>query len=163
VSHFLGGRVFGDVTVTSPLLMLQRGALDALRRSAFPDVEADTLQRFGMLQLGAYDCFGESVEDARIELFDGRQALSGVVPYLVPASRIPIRVPTDQPVYTGASGLVGYWGVPAGALQARAYRRGESEPFASAELGSLPGQMSQASLRPRYLKDVNVSAPPIEN
>jgi hypothetical protein len=163
VSYYLGGPISGDISQGPPILMTQRGLLDAMRQQAFADIDADTLQRFGLLQLGVYGCNGTPVNDARIELVAGGQAPSSLVPYQLPASRIPIAVPPDQPLYTGTSGLVGYWGVPAGAVQARAYRRGDTAPFATAELGSVPGQMSQASIRPPYLNDANVVGTPIGN
>jgi len=82
--------------------------------------------------------------------------------FLLPANRIPVAQASDQPLVTGSSGMVGYVEVPPGSVELRGFRAGEAEPFGSAQLGVVPGQLSMASLRPAYLLDANVVGRTIE-
>lgn len=162
VSYFLGGQISGDLTQGPAIVMTQRAVFDTMIQQSFPGVDLAVVRGLGVVQLGAYDCNGEPANDARIELSMAGETPAGVVPFLLSASRIPIAQAMDQTLYTAASGLVGYLGVPTGAVQAQAYRRGDADPFGTVQLGSLADQISQASIRPAYRLDANLTGVPLD-
>jgi hypothetical protein len=161
-TYYLGGRVSGDLTNGPPLLMVQANRRDTIIEQSFGSVinEAPT---GGTVVIGVFDCSGLPVNDARVEI-----NVPGV-PFLLPASRIPIPKPIGDPLYTEASGIAGFLNIRAGGpngaitVEARAYRRNQTQPFAVGELGAVTGQISVASLRPAFLNSANLSgAPAIE-
>jgi hypothetical protein len=164
-TYYLGGRVSGDLTNGPPLLMVQANRRDTILQQSFGSVIMDPLQAQtgGTVVIGVFDCSGLPVNDARVEI-----DVPGV-PFLLPATRIPIAKPIGDPLYTEASGIAGFLNIRAGGangaitVQARAFRRGEMQPFAVGELGAVAGQISVASLRPPFLNSANLSgAPAIE-
>jgi hypothetical protein len=159
-TYYLGGRVSGDVSQGPPLLMVQFGVRDSILQQSFPMLDAAAAAANGIVVVGAYDCNGNPVSNARIEASaSGSNGANGtLVPFLLPASRIPIPTPPpyDQPFFTGTSGTMGYLNVPPGAVQVRAYVGNSSEPFGTAELGSVGGEITVVSIRPPYLNDANL-------
>jgi hypothetical protein len=155
LSYYLGGPISGEVSQGPPLTLLQRGLWETVLQQSFPELDRAPLQERGTLMAGVFDCNGDPVSDARVEI----NLAGAVTPFLLPSSRIPIAQPAGS-VITIESGLLGYLGVPPGAVQLRAFRRGDTEPFGRAELGIVAGEMSAASLRPAYLNDANLRGVP---
>lgn len=157
VTYYLGGRVSGDVTQGPPLLMLTRTDVNNVMAQSFPSVDPTVATNQGIVVVGAFDCNGAPVNNARIEINQ-----TGVVPFVLPASRIPISQPANEPLYTGPAGLAGYLNVPLGATQISAFRGDDDQPFGTGEVGSVAGELSVFALRPAYLNDANVPGLPVE-
>jgi hypothetical protein len=156
-NYYLGGTIVGDLTQGPTLMMVQHSTWETMVQASFPDVDPLATRDLGIVMLGAYDCNGVPADDIRIEIGQVDPART-VTPFLLPPSRVPIEQPAQQPLVTGTSGRAGYIGVPPGAVQLRAFRRGEAEPYGTVELGVVPGEVSVASLRPAYFVDANVGA-----
>jgi hypothetical protein len=157
LTYYLGGRVNGDVTQGPPIVMLNRGSLANVFSQSFGGVDPMVAAGGGIVVVGAFDCNGAPVDNARIEINQ-----PGAIPFVLPASRIPISQSADEPLYTGPSGLAGYLNVTR-AVQVRAFRGNDTEPFGTGQFGAVAGEISVFGLRPAFLNDANVrGAPPIE-
>jgi hypothetical protein len=156
VAQYLGGILSGDITQGPPVLMVPRPTLNAIVQQSFPGVDPGVVSSNGIVEVGVYDCNGGSVTDARIELEVNGQAVPGVVPFQLPASRIPIAQASDRPLYTSPNGWVGYLNVAPGVVRVLAYRGDETEPFAETQLGAVAGQISQGLIRPAYFQDASI-------
>jgi hypothetical protein len=152
VTYGLGGRVSGDVTQGPLVLMLDRGTLANVLGQSFPNVDLTAAAGLGVVVVGAFDCNGAPVNNARIEINK-----TGVIPFVLPASRIPIAQSPDEPLFTGTAGLAGYLNVPLGAVQVSAFRGNDTVPVGVGQFGSVAGEISAFALRPPYLNDANVS------
>jgi hypothetical protein len=159
-AYYLSGPVMGDVTQVPPLLMVQRRMFDSVLEQSFPGIDAEASRALGSVDVSVYDCNGEPVSNARVELNIAGQSVLDLIPFQLPASGIPIMAPPDQPLYTSTSGRIGYFNAALGAVQLRAYRRGDTEPFGSVELGSVAEQFSGSMIRPRYFTDAHIPSPP---
>jgi hypothetical protein len=156
-SYYLGGRISGDVTQGPVLLMLSQGTLSNVVAQSFPNIDVAAAGMLGIVVVGAFDCTGSPVNNARIEINQ-----TGVIPFVLPASRIPIVQSPDKPLYTGTAGLAGYLNVPLGAVQVSAYRGDDTTPMGVGQFGSVAGEISFYGLRPAFLNDANVVAAPVE-
>jgi hypothetical protein len=148
VSYYLPSPARGDVTVGPTILLLQRRDRDMLFQQSFPALNPAIAQAAGTVVSGVVDCNGLPASNVRVEIAASGQALDGVTRFSLPSSRIPLAVPMAEPLVTGASGQVGFVGVPPGAVQLRAFRPYEAQPFGTTELGTVPGQISVGSIRP---------------
>ena len=154
-NYFLGGAISGDLTLGPTVMMSQRNTWKAMVQQSLLDADPLVIEELGTVLLGAYDCNGAPANEVRIELSVGGRAAT-VTAFLLSTSRLPIAQSADQPLVTGSSGMVGFVGVPPGTAQLFAFRAGDTEPFGSAQLGVVPGQVSMASLRPAYILDAGV-------
>lgn len=163
-NYYLGGTVSGDMTTGGPILMLQRGLGERVVRQSFPTADPLTTLNQAALAFGVYDCNGNAARDVRVEVNVGGTRPPGVLPFQLPASRIPIAQPLDQDLVTDVTGLAGYLNVPPGAVQLIAYQRtGMQREVGRVELGAVPGELSIGSIRPAYVLDANIKgAPPVE-
>jgi hypothetical protein len=155
-NYFLPGPIAGDISQGPTVLMLTRGNRAIMLQQSFPELDPLSGQA-AMVIARVFDCRGQPVSDARVEITVAGQERDGVVPFLVPRSRIPIQVPPDEPLVTGTSEMVGFLGVAPGTVQLRAFRRGETEPFATTEIGAVAGEISVGLLRPAALESANVA------
>jgi hypothetical protein len=156
VTYYLGGSVAGDVTQGPPLLMLNQEGVANVMSQSFQGVDPTVASTQGIVVVGVLDCNGAPVTNARVEINK-----AGVFPFVLPASRIPIGRPADEPLVTGAAGLAGYLGVPPGAVEVRAFRGNDAEPFGIGEFGVVAGEISVFALRPAYLNNANVPGLPV--
>jgi hypothetical protein len=154
VSYFLGKPISGDVSVGQAVYMLQSDAWNILLQQSFPRLDLTLVQQRGTLIVGVFDCNGAPVDNARIEIVVAG-GNTGMTPFLLPDSRIPIA--QSEPLVTATSGRAGYLDVPPGAVQLRAFRGDDTEPFGSTEIGVAPGQMAVALLRPAFFPDADLS------
>jgi len=155
-SYYLPGPISGDISLGHAVLMLQRGSRNTLFQQSFPSLDFNTALSSGTVISAVSDCQGQLVSDVRVEITVAGRAVPGMTRFVLPNSRIPIEVPPDEPLVTGASGMVGFIGVPPGAVQLRAFRRDEAQPFGTTELGAVSGEISVGSLRPAYLRGANL-------
>lgn len=162
-TYYMGGTVTGN-TQGAPLLMIQRKDIQTIITQSFGSgVDVNMAQNLGVIAFQVYDCDNRPAGDTRVDIRMLGREPEGVIPYQLPASRIPIAQVPGQPLYTAASGGGGFLNVPAGTVQLSAYRR-DGVPIGVFELGSVPGEISVGSIRPAYLRDANiVGAPAIEN
>jgi hypothetical protein len=161
VDYYLGGPISESISFGQPVVMFTRRNLQTAIEQSFAGADPSLVTEGGAVVLGVFDCNSQPVADARVEISLGGGAAEGMQSFLMPPSRIPVAPPAGEPLRTGASGVVGYLGVPPGTVQLRAYRPGEAQPFATSELGAVPGEFSVAALRPGYLSsaDLNAGAP----
>jgi hypothetical protein len=152
LSYYLGGSISGDVTQGPPLLMIRKGDLKTVVGQL--RVNPDTTQTAGTLIVGAYDCDGAPVSDARIEI---NAPTNGLVKFQLPLSRIPFVQPEGQPLYTGSSGIAGYLNVTPGAVHVDVFRRGDTTPFGTGDVGVVAGQITIGPMRPAFLNDANLA------
>jgi hypothetical protein len=153
LTYYLGGTVSGDVTQGPPLLMIRKGDFKAVIRQTFR-IDPATTQGSGTLIVGAYDCDGAPVTDARVEI---NAPPTNIARFQLPLARIPFAQPSGQPLYTGSSGLVGFANVPPGAVHIDVYRRGDTTPFGQGDVGVVADQISVGPMRPAFLNDANLS------
>jgi hypothetical protein len=167
-AYYLGGEisgVSGPISTGGPILMLQKKLLTAVVKDTFrmEDAMATTVtDQNGTLAVSAYDCNGQPVPDARIEIKANGQTPTGVMPFQLPASRIPVAQPPG-PLLTSQVGLAGYFNVPPGNVQILAFKDVDAtEPFGTIQLGSVAGQITLAPIRPEYVRVADVRRPPDE-
>lgn len=155
LAYYLGGPVIGQVTATDlALLMIRRNLLNTVIQQSFErtgldgDMEAtvDTVMR-GIVVLRAIDCLGEPAPDVRFTI--NRE---GVIPFQLPRSRLPLsgQPPYTEPIYTDELGTAGFVNVLPGNVRVEAYRRDDTVPFGTYDIGVLEGQISLTVLRPAY-------------
>jgi len=164
-TYYLGGSISGDMTLGGSMLMIQQGLIQNIVTNSFPSVDPAAALSLGGLAFGVYDCDGQPVGDARIELSVASRSPTAAVPipFQLPLQRIPIAQDPTQPLYTSSSGLAGYINVPQGTVELRAYRRGDSQPFGTVQLNSVAGEISVGTVNPDYVLDANLPAvPPLE-
>lgn len=156
-TYYLGGVISGDMTTGGPIIMVQRGLRQQIIKQSFPQVDANSSLNLAVLAFGVYDCNGDPVSDARIEINVGGSSPEGALPFQLPASRIPIAQRPGQDLYTDTSGLAGFLNVPPGSVQLTAYQRGDAaRVIGRVELGAVAGQISVGSIRPAYVLDANL-------
>lgn len=155
-SYFLAGVVSGDISVGPPVTLIRRGEFGMMLDQSFPGLTAGPFVS-SSVTASVRDCNGQPVVGARVEVSRSGASLDGVVPFQLPPSGILVAQPLDEPLLTGDTGAVGYVNVPAGAMQLLAFRPGDSEPFARAELGVVPGQNSLIALRPVSLTGASLT------
>lgn len=164
-TYYLGGAISGETTLGAPILMIQRGQRETIVRQSFSNVDPAIPIGLGSLAFGVYDCNGDPVLGARVEIRMEGEAPAGVLPFQLPASRIPVQQPANQDLTTDpASGLAGYLSVPGGTVQLTAYRTDipSGDMIGRIEIGSVPGELSVGSIRPPYARDANLrQAPPV--
>jgi hypothetical protein len=154
--YYLAGSVSGNLSVGPPVIMFQQGVRAQIVQSSFPGTDPLSVLNNAAIAFGVYDCNGKPVSDARIELNVGGVSPPNVIPFQLPASRIPVAQPRDQPLYTGGSGIAGFLNVPPGTVQVRAFRRNDDQQFGAVELGAVAGQLTIGPVRPDYLKGANL-------
>ncbi len=148
----------------APILMLQRGLAETTVRESFPltGTPEQTLS-LAALAFGVYDCNGDVVPNARIEIKQGGVTPTGLLPFQLPASFIPVTFQPDTPLVTDVSGQVGYLNVPTGSVQLTAYQTlstGQERIIGRAEMGAVGGQFSVGVIRPAYFLDADVRGAP---
>jgi len=155
-TYYLPGTLLGDFSVGPTVLMAQQGTFGDLVQSSFPGVPLQAVRERGVVQVTAYDCNGEPVPDARIEIVVGDPSAPDVIPFQLPPSRIPIVQPPGQALYSASGGAVGYLAVPPGSVQVSAYLGADVEPFGIAQLGAVAGQLTYGVIRPNYFLNASI-------
>lgn len=157
-TYYMGGTVIGD-TQGAPLLMIQRRQIQTIITQSFQGVDVGAAQSLGVVAFNVYDCDGNPAADARVDIrVQGREP-EGVIPFQLPASRIPLAQVPGEPLFTAPSGGGGFLNVPAGTVSLSAYRR-DNVLIGVFELGSVPGEISVGSIRPAYVRDANIAGAP---
>jgi hypothetical protein len=151
-AYYLGGEISGALSAGGPILMLSNASRATILRDSFPEVDPPTIDQLGTVAVGVFDCNGGRVPGARIEIsFPGGQTPANLVPFQLPASRLPVAIRQGTTLTTSPSGNAGYLNVTPGTVQLTAYRPDrDSELIGSVELGSVAGQFSVAPIRPAY-------------
>lgn len=164
-TYYLGGTISGETTLGAPILMIQRGQRENIVRQSFSNVDPAIPIGLGAVAFGVYDCNGDPVPGARVEIDVPGQASAGLLPFQLPASRIPVQQPANQDLTTDpVSGLAGYLSVPRGTVQLTAYRTDipSGDMIGRIQIGSVEGELSVGSIRPPYARDANLRrAPPV--
>jgi len=157
-AYYLTQPVSGAVSSGPPVLMVTKGLRSSIAQNSFNNLDPNTVATNGIVVSGIYDCKGNPVTNARVEITLNGQPAAGVVPFLLPASRIPNAQPMDQPLYTTANaGIAGFLNVPPGTVKVLAYRADDTTPFGEVQLGSVPGQITVGPVRPAYLNSANLT------
>jgi hypothetical protein len=155
VAYYLGGPISGGLSQGPPLLLLQRRIFSIILQQSFPAADPQSVQARGLM-VSVHDCDLAPVQDARIELQIMGREPEDVLPFSLPASRIPVAQPPNEPLYAAAGGA-GYFNVPAGFVTLRAYRRGEEQYIGTVQLGVVQGQISVGAIRPDYFRDASLA------
>jgi len=164
-TYYLTQPVSGAVSQGPPVLMVTKGLRSTIVQQSFSGVDPTTVANNGVVVSGIYDCRGLPAENARVEIKVNGQTPVGIVPFLLPASRIPIAQPIGQPLYTTATyGVAGFLNVPPGTVQVLAFRGDDPDPFGEVQLGSVAGQITVGPVRPPYLNSANLAGyKPLDN
>ncbi|MEO8183356.1 MAG: hypothetical protein ABI895_31365 [Deltaproteobacteria bacterium] len=162
--YYLNGIIAGGVSQGPPILMFQRRFRSVILAQSFPTVVDQTgVIAKGALAFGVYDCNGQPVNDAKVVLTSGGQPAPDVIPFRLPASRIPDAQPIDQDLYTQSSGAAGFLNVPIGFVAVTAYQR-DGTYIGKLQLGSVGGQLTIGSVRPDFARKADITGSlPISN
>lgn len=162
-AYYLGGEVSGPITTGGPIFMLTNRLRDMVLQNSFSGTPVTVTEQRGMVAVSTYDCNGNVVRGGRVEIEVAGVRPEGILPFQVPASRVPLSQPQDQPLTTSVAGIAGFLNVPPGTVEVIAYRPGTDDRFGSIELGSVAGQLTLGPILPEYRQDASVSRPPDES
>lgn len=154
VVYFLNGVASGAVAVMPPLLMMQTRLWELVLERSFPDVDPAAARASGTVLASVWDCNGQPVLDARMEIAQAGEMPPLLAAFQVPASRIPVAQPPEQ-LRSSADG-VGFLGVPAGFVAITAFRPEDDQRIGTLPLGVVPGQITMGMIRPDYFRSVGI-------
>jgi hypothetical protein len=159
-AYYLAGEISGQVSQGAPILMLQKKLRDIVIQDSFDLENPLVVNNSGIVAFSVYDCQGVPVSGARVQIDMGGSVPPNVVPFQLPASRIPVAQDPNAPLLTSETGSAGYLNVPPGTVRVLAYQDATSqEPFGEIQVGSVAGQITLAPIRPRYVRSADVNRP----
>lgn len=132
----------GELTVSpTAVLMIRQGILASVASDAFGSVGSGALDPSrGIVVLAAYDCAGARAPDVRLEL----DRADGAVPFRLNAQRRPV---VGEAV-TDDFGVAGWANVAPGSLVVTAFHGDSPEPYATATIGLVAGEITAAEVAP---------------
>lgn len=150
ISYYPNAPVIGDATVSqSAALMLRGSTLTEVISDAFAGINDESgatavdTSAGGIAAFEAIDCAGQPAPDVTISIDDAPDA----IPFTIPLSRRPIPLET----HTDETGIAGYANVRSGALQIHAFRKYDTEPYATMQAGMVASEATIGILAPPFL------------
>lgn len=156
---YLNGIISQPISQGPPILMFQRRFRQTIVGQAFPGVDVNAVISRGAVAFRVYDCNGVPVENARVELTSGGVVPENILPFRLPASRIPDPAPRNEPLFTQSGGGAGFLNLPDGFVSITAYRE-DNVRIGGVQLGVVPGQLTVGTVRPDYARTADISGVP---
>ena len=153
---YLNGIIAGPVSQGQPVLMFQRRYRQGIIQATFPSADVNAVVSRGSVAVGVYDCDGKAVEGARVELTSEGKVVADALPFVLPASRIPVAQPPDKPLVTQVAGSAGFLNVPLGSVLLTGYLQ-DGTRIGQVPLGSVAGQLTIGTIRPDYVRKADIT------